>query len=163
MWLGRPAVRPPPSTSDFYDGSVTLEDGFQIAAAGMGADATYSFTMASSHPGYQFLFSLQIDDKGTGPTPLSVTFYSNPLLGLSDSAIAASIELTLSQYGGSFPFDLSVAQFTIPDIQPGETLALDMTWSGSASTTPEPTSLLLVGSGIVGMSGLMRRCLRHRG
>lgn len=58
-----------PGGLDVYDGDFTLEPGFDIQAAGNGAEASYNFTMDSNHPDYGFLFSFGIDMKGWGRIP----------------------------------------------------------------------------------------------
>jgi hypothetical protein len=148
-----------PLNPTVFDGAFTLESGFDISAVGIGASADYSFSMGSSHSGYEDLLDLTISMDGSSLGSLKTAFHSNPKLGLSDDAIASLIQSSLLAGGGTLSGDLPTVSFEIPDIRAGETLALTTEWRGSVATAPEPDSiaLVLVGMMLVAASRVLRR------
>jgi hypothetical protein len=147
-----------PGPVDQFDGVFDLESGFGLNASGDPATSALFFTMGSNDPGYEFLFSLRVGMTGSGLGSLSTAFVSNPLLGLSDTTITNTIQSALISGNGFLQSDLTnLVQFTLPDIPEGQEVILTPHWEGSASTAPEPATILPVMVVLVGLIGIFMR------
>ncbi len=121
---------------------------------------TYTFSLPSNPTpnmpsSNQFsLFSIPVSEDGDSPVNSALVFFANP-----------------GNFGGfhiSFPFVVLVMG---PQVFTGTTAAPvfspgDFTFTGGSELqitepTPEPTAILLLGTGVLGMAGTMARRLRQ--
>jgi hypothetical protein len=130
------------------------EDGDWYATMGpVGGDGTLSQTLATN-PGTQYTFSFWLNAVGDDPSDFSASWDGTTLYSQADPNTGGNwTQFSFSVTGtGSdtimFAFDDDPAY-----------IALDNVSVSSGSTTPEPGSLLLFGSGVVGLAGMLRRKL----
>jgi PEP-CTERM motif len=112
--------------------------------------------------GMLWSWSWSIDSKN--PTDAVFAFHSNPLLGLNDTAIDGEFN-SLAMYDGSTglhslssPFSVSVDVNVLPG-QDSYTFGGEQNIDIQGGVAPEPNSLLLLGSGILGLAGVLRKRL----
>lgn len=130
-------------------GPQTVTNGFNYFSSGLGATATFApntITITNNTQGiftptlfngFGFLFS-------SGPTIEDVTIDPS-----STSAFASGAVLTFT---GS-DIDLNLAGLSANE---GDTIILDVT-AGTPAPTPEPSSIALLGTGLLGMLGAVRK------
>jgi PEP-CTERM motif len=131
------------------------QDGTWYAVMGpVGSDGTLSETLATT-AGANYTFSFWFASVGDDPSDFSASWDGTPLLSLTNPNTGANwSEFTYSVTGtGS-----DTIQFAFRD-DPAY-LALDnVSVVQTSSTTPEPGSLLLLGSGLLTALGTLRRKL----
>jgi hypothetical protein len=120
--------------------------------------AAYGLSMDSTLPGLGQLYDLEITDLPgvASPGNLSIQFHSNPALGWNDAAIMSMLLSDFSFSGDTAtlttPFDLS---FSLNSTQ-SYSLSYAVQAEAAAST-PEPSTTLLIGAGLLGVGLLFRR------
>ena len=126
-------------------------DGFYAIMGDVGSDGTFSQTF-SDHAGQHYIFSFWFASVGDSPSDFSAYWDGGTaLLSLTNPNTGA----TWSEYSYSVTGTGSdTISFTERD-DPGD-MALDNV-SVSPGTTPEPSSLLLLGSGLLTVGGVIRR------
>jgi uncharacterized protein DUF642/PEP-CTERM motif-containing protein len=139
----------------FYDYS-GAEDGMWYAVLGpVGSDGTLSQTLTTT-PGAHYTFSFWMASVGDDPSDFSASWDNNTLFSVSDPNTGAVwTQYTFSTTGtGSdtitFSFRDDPAWMALDNIS--------VVQSGPA--TPEPSSLLLLGSGLLTVGGVIRRKLQ---
>jgi len=116
---------------------------------------------ATTLPGYGDLFSWDVSFSSPELLPV-VNFASNPLLGLDDAAVRASIlrRYSLSMLDRSWTFDSTgfslSATFDVPAGAAPFSISTSMGSELQASTAPEPATMCLVGAALA-LIGLYRR------
>ena len=151
------------------DFSLTISAGATLIAqgtSGVWSTASLSgsyFTSVLAGPLWGFSWSADSNQ----PNSSDFQFWSNPLLGLDDNAISSEFLADVTDAFGTHTlnqdFTVSVALF--PTLPKGQ---WDLTFStggfddyyaaaSAPGETPEPSSLLLVGSGVLGLGGFLRR------
>jgi hypothetical protein len=139
-------------TGSFYVYS-GAEDGVWYATLGpTGSDGTLSQTFTTT-PGAQYTFSFWFASVGDNPSDFSASWDANLLLSLTNPNTGVNwTEYSFTQTGtGSDTITFSFADTPAY-------LALDNV--SVVQATPEPSSLLLLGSGLLTVGGVIRRKLR---
>jgi hypothetical protein len=132
------------------------EDGLFYAALGpVGADGTLSQTFATT-AGAHYTFSFWFASVGDNPSDFSVSWDANVLLSLTNPNTGVNwTEYSFTQTGtGSDSITFSFAD------NPGYMALDNVSVVLNQPTTPEPSSLLLLGSGLLTVGGVIRRKLR---
>ncbi len=135
------------------------QDGNFYAVLGpVGSDGTLSQTLSDT-AGAHYTFSFWFASVGDNPSDFSASWDGTQLLSLTNPNTGSSYtEYSYSVTGtGS-----DTIQFAFRD-DPGY-MALDnvsVSQSGGTGTTPEPSSFILMGSGILALGGMVRRKLNR--
>ncbi len=152
---------------NFTDSGVT-SGAFYDYTGGQGGSTYYAYLGPVSTPGTlsqtfsdtagaQYTFSFWFASVGDNPSSFSASWDGNTLLSLTNPNTGANwSQYTYTETGtGS-----DTISFSFRD-DPGY-MALDnvsVTEQTSSSSTPEPSSLILLGSGVLGLGGFVRRKL----
>jgi hypothetical protein len=129
------------------------EDGQFYAVLGpVGSDGTLSQTFSDT-VGAHYTFSFWFASVGDNPSDFSASWDSNTLLSLSNPNTGAGwTEFSFVATGtGS-----DTIQFSFRD-DPAWMALDNVSVSQGTGTTPEPSSLLLLGSGLLAVGGVIRR------
>jgi len=128
------------------------EDGQFYAIMGpVGSDGTLSQSFSDT-AGQHYTFSFWFASVGDNPSDFSASWDGTSLLSLTNPNTGAN--------WSKFSYDVvgtgsDTIQFAFRD--DAEYLALDNVSVGNGPTTPEPSSLLLLGSGLLTVGGVIRR------
>jgi hypothetical protein len=137
----------------FYVYTAAQDGEFYATLGPVGADGTLSQTLATT-AGTHYTFSFWLAAIGDAPSDFSAMWNGDTLYSATDPDTGAAwTEFSFDVIGtGSdtitFAFDDDPAY-----------IALDNISVVGGSTTPEPGSLILFGSGILGLAGVIRRKL----
>ena len=125
--------------------------------AGTGFEADESSTL----PGLSDLFTLKIIALGDikSPADLFISFVSDPLLGLNDSEIVKELRADFSVSGDTATLEDPLALSFTLDATQSYDLSYAAAAEAEAGTTPEPPSMLLLGSGVLALAGFLRKRL----
>lgn len=139
----------------FYTYSGAEDGTFYVAAGPVGSNGTLSQTLADT-AGAQYTLSFWFGSVGDNPSEFAVSWDGTQLLDLSNPNTGANWTQFTFQVAGTGSDTL---QFTFRD-DPGW-LALDNVslTENSGQSVPEPSSLLLLGTGVLGLGGIVRRKL----
>ncbi len=141
----------------FYD-YTGAEDGTFYAALGPVSSAgTLSQTFTDT-PGNQYTFSFWFGSVGDNPSSFSASWDGTPVLSLTNPNTGANwTEYTFTETGtGSDNISFSFRD------DPGYMALDNVSVSGpTGQSVPEPSSLLLLGSGVIGLGGVIRRKLQR--
>ncbi len=143
-------------TGPFYVYSGAQEGSFYAALGPVGSDATLSQTFADV-AGASYTFSFYLNAVGDDPSDFSALWDGNPLMSSSDPNTGGTWTLESFTATGTGSDTIS---FAFRD-DPGY-IALDnvsVTQNGPGGSTPEPSSFILMGSGILALGGMARRKL----
>ncbi|PTY02102.1 hypothetical protein DB347_24585 [Opitutaceae bacterium EW11] len=164
---GRAAVLDPWSFDDVAGDALDLVfgfDGVSLGAEGWESFGNLTGFAGTNLPGLETLFNYSIVADGSQPEVLHLTFWSNPLLGIDDSAVidllAAAILFDPATGGFSADpagFDFLSFQLQVPLDQPN--LVLNWNLGAQASVVPEPSTLAagLAAAGLALIQILRRR------
>lgn len=137
----------------FYDYSGGQGGSTYYAVLGpVGSDGTISQTF-NDVAGAQYTISFWFASVGDDPSDFSVKWDNNTLLSFTNPDTGAGwTEFTLQEMGTgtdtlTFSFRDDPAYMALDNISVTE----------SSSTVPEPSSILLMGSGVLGLAGVIRR------
>jgi hypothetical protein len=143
-------------SSPFYQYTAAQDGSFYAVLGPVGSDGTLSQTFSDTS-GAQYSFSFWFASVGDNPSDFKVSWDGTQLLSLSNP----NTGVAWSQYSYSVTGTGSdTIQFSFAD-NPGY-MALDnvsVSQSGGTGTTPEPSSFILMGSGVLALGGMVRRKL----
>jgi hypothetical protein len=130
-------------------------DGFYAVMGPVGSDGTLSQTFATT-PGAQYTFSFWFASVGDNPSDFSASWDGNVLLSLTNPNTGANwSQFSFTEMGtGS-----DTISFSFRD-DPAYMALDNVSVTLNQPTTPEPSSLLLLGSGLLTVGGVIRRKLR---
>jgi hypothetical protein len=129
-------------------------DGFYAALGPVGADGSLSQTF-SDHAGQQYNISFWFASNGDNPSDFSVLWDGAPLLSLTNPNTGVNWLLFSLQAMGTGTDTLT---FNFAD-NPAYMALDNVSVTEAAPTAPEPSSFLLLGTGILGLGGIVRRKL----
>lgn len=145
-------------TGSFYQYSGAQDGSFYAAMGPVGSDGTLSQTFADT-AGATYTFSFWLNAVGDDPSDFSASWDGNTLMSTSDPNTGGTWTLESFTATGTGSDTIS---FAFRD-DPGY-IALDnasVSQSGGGGTTPEPSSFLLLGSGVLAVGGVVRRKLNR--
>ena len=140
------------TSSAFYAYSGAEDGQFYAYLGPVGGDATLSQTFSDT-PGTHYTFSFWFASVGDSPSDFSAYWNSTQLLSLTNPNTGAS--------WSEFSYDVvgtgsDTIQFAFRD-DPAYMALDNVSVSPVTPTTPEPSSLLLLGSGLLTVGGVIRR------
>ena len=139
----------------FYVYSGAQDGNYYSVWGNIGGDGSISQTITDS-PGTQYRFSFWFASVGDDPSDFSAMWNSDTLLNLSDPNTGVNyteFSYTVTGTGSD--------TITFNGRDDPEWMALDnVSVSQISPTTPEPSSLLLLGSGLLTIGGVIRRKLQ---
>lgn len=138
----------------FYDYTGAEDGNFYAVLGPVGSDGTLSQTL-STVAGAQYNISFWFASVGDSPSDFSVSWDGTPLLSLSNPNTGANwTQYTYTATGtGSDTLSISFRD------DPGYMALDNVSVTQQASSVPEPSSLLLLGTGVLGLGGIVRRKL----
>jgi hypothetical protein len=146
------------TSGSFYEYTGAQDGTFYAALGPVGSDGTLSQTF-SDHAGQQYTFSFWFASVGDSPSDFSASWDGTSLVSLTNPNTGSNwTQMTYTATGtGS-----DTISFSFRD-DPGY-MGLDnvsVTQNSSGGTVPEPSSFLLLGSGVLGLGGVIRRKLQR--
>ena len=140
----------------FYEYSGAQEGNFYAVLGPVGSDGTLSQSFAD-HAGTSYTFSFWIASVGDNPSDFSAYWDGTAVLSLTNPDTGANwSEYSFTETGTgndtiSFSFRDDPAYIALDNVS--------VAAQSGTSTVPEPSSLLLMGSGALGLLGVVRRKL----
>ena len=139
------------SSGAFYDYTGAEDGNFYATLGPVGSDGTLSQTFAD-HAGAEYTISFWFASVGDNPSDFSVKWDDTTLLSLSNPATGSNWTEYTYQATGTGNDTLTFAFRDDP-----AWMALDNV--SVTQQAPEPGSLLLLGTGVLGLGGMVRRKL----
>jgi PEP-CTERM motif len=139
------------SSGAFYDYTGAEDGNFYATLGPVGSDGTLSQTF-SDHAGAEYTISFWFASVGDNPSDFSVKWDNTTLLSLSNPATGSNWTQYTYEATGTGTDTLTFAFRDDPAY-----MALDNV--SVTQQAPEPGSLLLLGTGVLGLGGMVRRKL----
>jgi len=138
----------------FYDYTGAEDGSFYAVLGPVGTAGTMSQTFSDS-AGAQYTFSFWFGSVGDNPSSFSASWDGTPVLSLSNPNTGANwTQYSFTETGtGS-----DTISFSFRD-DPGWMALDNVSVTEQAPSVPEPSSLLLLGTGVLGLGGMVRRKL----
>jgi PEP-CTERM motif len=140
----------------FYEYSGAQEGNFYAVLGPVGSDGTLSQSFAD-HAGTSYTFSFWLASVGDNPSDFSAYWDGTSVLSLTNPNTGANwSEFSFTETGTgndtiSFSFRDDPAYIALDNVS--------VSAQSGTGTVPEPSSLLLMGSGALGLLGVVRRKL----
>jgi len=140
------------STGPFYDYTGAEDGNFYATLGPVGSDGTLSQTFAD-HAGAQYTVSFWFASVGDNPSDFSASWDNTPLLSLTNPNTGSAWTQYTYQVTGTGNDTLTFAFRDDPAYMALDNVAV-------TQNAPEPSSLLLLGTGVLGLGGIVRRKFR---
>lgn len=141
-------------TSGNWDSYTGAQDGqFYAVMGAVGGDGTLTQTISDT-AGASYTFSFWMAAQGDNPSDFNVSWDGTVLLSLTNPNTGSQWEQFTYQVTGT---GSDTIQFAVRD-DPAY-IALDNVSVTPNATAPEPSSLMLMGTGILALAGMIRRKL----
>ena len=144
-------------TGPFYAYSGAEDGSFYATLGPVGSDGTLSQTLATIN-GAQYTVSFWFASVGDNPSDFSVSWDGTNLLSLTNPNTGANWTQFTFQVTGTGSDTL---QFSFRDDPAWMALDNVSVTQNSGQSVPEPSSFLLLGTGVIGLGGIVRRKLRR--
>lgn len=144
-------------TGPFYVYSGAQDGNFYAVMGPVGSDGTLSQTFADQ-AGATYTFSFWLNAVGDDPSDFSALWDGTPLLSLSDPNTGGTWTMESFTATGTGNDTISFAFRDDPAFIALDNVSVTQNGSGTTST-PEPSSFILMGSGILALGGVIRRKL----
>ena len=135
----------------FYDYTGAEDGNFYATLGPVGSDGTLSQTFAD-HAGAQYTVSFWFASVGDNPSDFSASWDNTPLLSLTNPNTGSAWTQYTYQVTGTGNDTLTFAFRDDPAYMALDNVAV-------TQNAPEPSSLLLLGTGVLGLGGIVRRKL----
>ncbi len=167
VWSSTNATNQGGSVFGYTNGYGFINNGFWDAAVGPMIGVNDSFDVYGVTDTMTFAFASPLQSVGAffnyvpgGSTPTTIAVYD------ASHTLIESYNLTWN-FNGTCPLDCgqllgfaeSTANISYLTLTDNYVALVDLTTDFNTSTTPEPSSLLLLGSGVLGLTGVIRRKL----
>jgi hypothetical protein len=136
----------------FYDYTGAEDGNFYATLGPVGSDGTLSQTFAD-HAGAQYTVSFWFASVGDNPSDFSASWDNTPLLSLTNPNTGSAWTQYTYQVTGTGNDTLTFAFRDDPAYMALDNVAV-------TQNAPEPSSLLLLGTGVLGLGGIVRRKFR---
>jgi hypothetical protein len=136
----------------FYDYTGAEDGNFYATLGPVGSDGTLSQTFAD-HAGAQYTVSFWFASVGDNPSDFSASWDNTPLLSLTNPNTGSAWTQYTYQVTGTGNDTLTFAFRDDPAYMALDNVAV-------TQNAPEPSSLLLLGTGVLGLGGMVRRKFR---
>ena len=142
------------TTGSFYQYSGAEDGLFYVVAGPVGSTGTLSQSFSDT-AGQNYSFSFWLNAVGDNPSSISVMWDGTTVYSATNPTTNdVWTQFTFSETGTGN----DTVSFTFRD-DPGWIALDNVSVSAQQQTVPEPSSLLLMGSGILGLAGVIRRKL----
>jgi hypothetical protein len=144
-------------TGPFYVYSGAQDGSFYAALGPVGTDGTLSQSFADT-AGATYTFSFYLNAVGDDPSDFSALWDGNPLMSSSDPNTGGTWTLESFTATGTGNDTISFAFRDDPGYMALDNVSVSQS-GGGTGTTPEPSSFILMGSGVLALGGMVRRRL----
>ncbi len=139
----------------FYDYTAAQSGSFYAVMGPVGSDGTISQTLADV-AGAQYTVSFWFASVGDNPSDFSASWDGTQLLSLTNPNTGAAWSQYTYQVTGTGSDTLTFAFRDDPGYMSLDNVSVT---ENSGQSVPEPSSLLMLGTGVLGLGGVVRRKL----
>jgi hypothetical protein len=146
--------------SGAFDQYTGAQDGVFYAVLGpVGSDGTLSQTF-SDHAGSQYTFSFWFGSVGDNPSDFSAMWDGTTVLSLTNPNTGAAWSQFSFTETGTGSDSITFSFRDDPAYMALDNVVVSASSTTTTGTTPEPSGLILMGTGVVGVGAFLRRKLR---